>query len=94
MCKDALRSGSFMLFSDKKYQKLVLQIGAVGADIPKIKIEDGQTKALLKEELVAVKDGMKTIEVDTSGVKELFIYFEKLQSDAGYVVPLTTSYYK
>lgn len=92
--RDAVRSGSFMLFPDKKYQKLVLQIGAVGADIPKIKIEDSDTKALLKEESVAVKDGMKTIEVDISGVKELFIYFEKLNSDAGYVVPLTTSYYK
>ncbi|MCP1310258.1 hypothetical protein NI000_23790 [Paenibacillus tyrfis] len=89
--RDAVRSGSFMLFPDKKYQKLVLQIGA---DIPKIKIEDSDTKALLKEESVAVKDGMKTIEVDISGVKELFIYFEKLNSDAGYVVPLTTSYYK
>ncbi len=89
-----LRVGSFILEPKKKYKKLYLQIAAIGKDIGKIKIEDSDTKAILKTDTVALSDGMKTIEVDIAGVDSVYIYFENLNGDAGYMVPLTTSYYK
>ncbi|WP_236575682.1 stalk domain-containing protein [Paenibacillus sp. USDA918EY] len=87
------RSSSFMLFPKGKYQKLYLQVAAVGEDIDNFFIEDSEKNVKLKTEKVAVKDGLKTIVVDISGVNELFIYAD-VENKGALFVPLTTSYYK
>ncbi|BFH64581.1 stalk domain-containing protein [Paenibacillus azoreducens] len=87
------RSSSFMLFPKGKYQKLVLQVAAVGEDIDNFFIEDSGKKAKLKTDKLAVKDGLKTIEVDIAGVDELFIYAD-IKENGAMFVPLTTSYFK
>ncbi len=87
------RSSSFMLYPKGKYQKLYLQIAAIGEDIEQFKVEDSKSGTVLKTETVAVADGLKTIEVNIAGVHELYIHGNV--SDSGKVfVPLTTSYYK
>ena len=87
------RSSNFMLYPKGKYQKLVLQVAAVGEDIDNFAIEDSEKNVKLTTEKVAVSDGLKTIEVDIAGVNELYIYADVLNNGAMFV-PLTTSYYK
>ncbi|MEC0368768.1 stalk domain-containing protein [Paenibacillus chibensis] len=87
------RSSSFMLFPKGKYQKLYLQVAAVGENIDNFFVEDSDKNVKLKTESIAVKDGLKTIEVDIAGVSELFVYADVKKSGAMFV-PLTTSYYK
>ena len=90
---DGNRSASFMLYPKKKYQKLYLQIAAIGKDIDQLIIKDSDTGTELKATTVAVSDGLKTVEVDIGGVESLYVDAEA--SDGGTVfVPLTTSYYK
>ncbi|MFD0717558.1 stalk domain-containing protein [Paenibacillus sp. GCM10027626] len=87
------RNSSFMLYPKGKYQKLYLQVAAVGKDIEEIKVEDSGTNTVLAKESVAIDDGLKTIVVDISGVQELYIYAD-LDNGGKMFVPLTTSYYK
>ncbi|GGG04453.1 stalk domain-containing protein [Paenibacillus aceti] len=87
------RSSGFMLYPKGKYQKLVLQVAAIGEDIDNFFINDSERDVKLTSEKIAVKDGLKTIEVDIAGVNELFINADIL-NDGAMFVPLTTSYYK
>ncbi|MED5019062.1 stalk domain-containing protein [Paenibacillus chibensis] len=87
------RSSSFMLHPKGKYQKLYLQVAAVGEDIDNLYISDSEKDVKLKTDTISVKDGLKTIEVDIAGVNELFVYAD-LKSSGAMFVPLTTSYYK
>jgi len=87
------RSSGFMLYPKGKYQKLVLQVAATGNDIESFFVQDSKKDIKLKESTIAVKDGLKTIEVDIAGVEELFINAD-IKGDGGMFVPLTTSYFK
>jgi hypothetical protein len=90
---DGNRSASFMLYPKKQYQKLYLQIAAIGKDIDELVIKDSDADIELKTTTVAMTDGLKTVEVDIGGVQTLYVDAEA--SDGGSVfVPLTTSYYK
>ncbi|OXS60953.1 hypothetical protein B1A99_05320 [Cohnella sp. CIP 111063] len=87
------RSGSFMLYPKKKYQKLYLQVAAVGKDIEELTIqENGSMKELLQTS-VALGEGLKTIEVDIGGVEALYIHADLVDGGAMFV-PLIASYYK
>jgi len=84
-------AGSFMLVPDKKYQKLYLQVAALDQDAEVSIYESGSLK-LLKETKVLAQDGMATIEADIGGISE--IYVEVHSKGGGFVIPLSTSYYK
>lgn len=88
------RSVSFMLYPEGKYQTLVLQAAALGADIEELVIRDSDTDVTLKKTSLSVSEGMKTIEVNIAGSKSLYIYTSSVEEDGGLFVPLTTSYYK
>ncbi|WP_311198800.1 hypothetical protein [Paenibacillus hexagrammi] len=88
------RSASFMLYPEGKYQKLYLQVAATGSDIDEFIIEDSDKDVILKSTQVSISDGMKTIEVDIAGSKELYVHAEDVQEGGGVFIPLTTSYYK
>ncbi|RIX50774.1 hypothetical protein D3P08_18910 [Paenibacillus nanensis] len=91
---DATRGSSFMLYPNKEYQKLYLQIAAVGEDLEDIKIEDSDKDIILKRvEVLKVEDGLVTLEVDIGGVSTLFIHSDA-QKGGSVFIPLTTSYYK
>lgn len=86
--------GYTALTPDKKYQTLYLQIAALDEDIEHIEIKDHQANALLKRvENISTEDGMITIEVDVAGVETVTINVKKKRA-GGWVIPLTTSYYK
>jgi len=87
------RSSSFMLYPKKKYNKLYLQVAAVGKDIETIVFRDSDKDTELKQTAVAMNDGLVTIEVDIGGVNSLYISADIAQ-DGALFVPLTTSYYK
>lgn len=79
---------------DGKYQKLYLQIAALGSEIKDVRISDNDTHATLKTiESLSPGDGMQTIEIDITGVKNIAINLKK-ERDSGFIIPLTTSYYK
>lgn len=84
-------NGSIMLYPDKKYQTLQLQVGAIDAEV-KVSIYESGTLKLLKEAVVVVESGMTTVEADIGGISELYI--ELASTGGGFVVPLTTSAYK
>ncbi|QJD86361.1 stalk domain-containing protein [Cohnella herbarum] len=83
---------SIVLYPKKKYQKLYLQTAALGKDVELI-IRDSDTFRSLKTATVAVADGLKTIEVDIGGLDTISVMVES-QTDGGYFIPLTTSYFK
>lgn len=87
------RGTSFMLYPKGKYQKLVLQVAAIGSDIEKFEIIDSGKDIVLKTVSVNVADGLKTIEVDIGGVSELYINGD-VEAGGKVFVPLTTSYFK
>ncbi|GGD83199.1 stalk domain-containing protein [Paenibacillus nasutitermitis] len=87
------RGSSFMLYPKKKYNKLYLQVAAVGKDIEKISIKDTDTDTELKQTAVAMNDGLVTIEVDIGGVGSIFFHAD-VAADGALFIPLTTSYYK
>lgn len=77
-----------------KYKTLVLQFAAIEKEVESIEIIDNDTNALLKKvEAVTIEEGLKTIEVDISGVKNIAINVKK-PKEGGFLIPLTTSYYK
>ena len=82
-----------MLYPKGKYQKLYLQVAAIGEDVEELVVKDSGKDIILKQESVTVADGLKTIVVDIGGVSELYIYGD-LKDSGKLFVPLTTSYYK
>ncbi|SFF01146.1 Copper amine oxidase N-terminal domain-containing protein [Paenibacillus algorifonticola] len=90
---DSARSSSFILEPKKKYQKLYLQIAAVGQDLGKLTVKDTETDTILKATEINVADGLVTVEVDIGGANQLFVYADA-KGDGAVFVPLTTSYYK
>ncbi|KAA9008572.1 hypothetical protein F4V43_00095 [Paenibacillus spiritus] len=87
------RGASFMLYPKGKYTKLYLQVAAVGKDVEEIFVQDADTDIKLKIGTVAVSEGIKTFEVDISGVNDLFVHAD-VKSGGSLFVPLTTSFYK
>lgn len=87
------RGSSFMLYPEGKYQKLYLQVAAIGKDIQDLKVQDGDTDTVLKKQDVKMEDGLVTIEVDIAGVKELFVHMN-VKNGGSVFIPLTSSYYK
>lgn len=77
-----------------KYKKLYLQFTAIDKDVEYIEIKDISKNTLLKKvENISLASGMQTIEVDITGVKHISIDVKK-ENDGGFMIPLTTSYYK
>ncbi|MFD3262177.1 stalk domain-containing protein [Paenibacillus lentus] len=77
-----------------KYMKLYLQFAAIDKEVEHVEIIDQDKNALLKKvEGITPESGMQTIEVDITGVKNISINVKK-DKDGGYMIPLTTSYYK
>lgn len=87
------RGSSFMLYPDKKYQKLYIQVAAIGADIEDFTVQDSDTDTVLKKRNITPEEGLVTIEVDIAGVRSLYISGD-VEDGASMFVPLTTSYYK
>lgn len=87
------RGSSFMLYPKGKYQKLYLQVAAIGSDIEDFKIQDSDTDTVLKKQNIAVEDGLVTIEVNIAGVDSLFVH-GTVVSGGSVFIPLTSSYYK
>lgn len=88
------RSTSFMLYPNKEYQTLYLQIAAVSGDITDFTIQDGDTQTTLKKiDVIKAEEGLITVQADIAGVKSLYIHGD-VKGDTAVFVPLTTSYYK
>lgn len=87
------RSASFMLYPEGKYQKLYLQVAAIGQDIEEFFVKDSDTDVKLEIDSVSISDSLKTFEIDISGVDSLYVH-AKVQDGGSIFVPLTTSYYK
>ena len=88
------RGSGFTLNPNKEYQKLYLQIAAVGEDIEELIIKDSDKNTILKQvDVIKVSDGLVTIEVDIGGVKSIYVTGDA-KSDGAVFVPLTTSYFK
>ncbi|MGN7356395.1 stalk domain-containing protein [Paenibacillus sp. SAF-054] len=87
------RGSSFMLYPKGKYQKLYLQVAAIGSDIEDFKIQDSDTDTVLKKQNITVEDGLVTIEVDVAGVDSLFVH-GTVKTGGSVFIPLTSSYYK
>lgn len=90
---DGNRSSGFMLYPKGKYQKLYLQVAAVGKDIEEFFVQDSDTDAKLEIDTIDVAEGLKTFEIDISGVETLFVH-SNLKDGGSIFIPLTTSYYK
>lgn len=87
------RGTSFMLYPKGKYQKLYLQVAAIGSDITDFHVLDSKTDTVLKKQNISVEDGLITIEVNIAGVDSLFVHGD-VERDGSVFIPLTTSYYK
>lgn len=87
------RGSSFMLYPKGKYQKLYLQVAAIGSDIEEFMINDSDTDTTLKKQEIRVEDGLVTLEVDIAGVKSLFVHGQ-VKNGGSVFIPLTSSYYK
>lgn len=87
------RGSSFMLYPNKKYQKLYIQVAAIGADIEGFTVQDSDTDTVLKKRDITTEEGLTTIEVDIAGVSKLYVT-GKVKDGASMFIPLTTSYYK
>lgn len=82
-----------MLYPKGKYQKLYLQVAAVGEDIEEFFVQDSETDAKLEIDTIDVAEGLKTFEIDISSVETLFVHSD-LNDGGSIFIPLTTSYYK
>lgn len=77
-----------------KFQKLILQFATIEKEAESVEIRDIDTNALLKKvEGIVPASGIQTIEVDIAGVKNISIDV-KQATDGGFIIPLTTSFYK
>jgi hypothetical protein len=86
------RSSGFTLYPKGKYQKLYIQVAAVEKDIESFFVQD-QDDVKLKIDTIDVTEGLKTFEIDISGVESLYVHSE-LKEGGSIFIPLTTSYYK
>lgn len=88
------RSSSFMLYPKGQYQKLYLQVAAIGESIENFHVKDADNDILLKQVAkISPEDGLVTIEVNIGGVDELYIYADA-KNNGKMFVPLLNSYYK
>ena len=87
------RSSGFILSPKGKYQKLYLQVAAVGKDIDDFFVQDNESDAKLEIDSIHVSEGLKTFEIDISGVETLYVHAE-IEDGGSMFIPLTTSYYK
>ncbi|THF78062.1 stalk domain-containing protein [Cohnella fermenti] len=90
---DGNRSSSFMLYPKGRYQKLYLQVAAIGKDVEGLFVKDSDSDIELKATTLDVADGLATVEVDIGGVDSLYVYAD-VEDGGSMFVPLTTSYYK
>ncbi|MNE77266.1 hypothetical protein D3C80_1735680 [compost metagenome] len=82
-----------MLYPDKKYQKLYIQVAAIGGDIKDFTIQDSDTDTVLKKQTITAEQGLVTIEANIAGVSKIYVTGQ-VKDGASMFVPLTTSYYK
>ncbi|MEI2397264.1 MULTISPECIES: stalk domain-containing protein [Paenibacillus] len=87
------RGSSFMLYPNKKYQKLYIQVAAIGTDIKNFTVQDSDTDTVLKKLNITPEEGLVTVEVDIAGVSSIYVTGD-VQDGSSMFVPLTTSYYK
>ncbi|AIQ29291.1 stalk domain-containing protein [Paenibacillus sp. FSL R7-0297] len=87
------RGSSFMLYPNKKYQKLYIQVAAIGTDIKDFTVQDSDTDTVLKKLNITPEEGLVTVEVDIAGVSSIYVTGD-VQDGSSMFVPLTTSYYK
>lgn len=87
------RGSSFMLYPNKKYQKLYIQVAAIGTDIKDFTVQDSDTDTVLKKLNITPEEGLITVEVDIAGVSSIYVTGD-VQDGSSMFVPLTTSYYK
>lgn len=87
------RGSSFMLYPNKKYQKLYIQVAAIGTDIKDFTVQDSDTDTVLKKLNITPEQGLVTVEVDIAGVSSIYVTGD-VQDGSSMFVPLTTSYYK
>lgn len=87
------RGSSFMLYPDKKYQKLYIQVAAIGGDIKDFTIQDSDTDTVLKKQTITAEQGLVTIEANIAGVSKIYVTGQ-VKDGASMFIPLTTSYYK
>lgn len=87
------RGSSFMLYPNKKYQKLYIQVAAIGTDIKDFTVQDSYTDTVLKKLNITPEQGLVTVEVDIAGVSSIYVTGD-VQDGSSMFVPLTTSYYK
>lgn len=65
----------------------------MGKDIDNFFVQDNGTDAKLEIDTIDMAEGLKTFEIDISGVETLFIHSD-LKEGGSIFIPLTTSYYK
>jgi hypothetical protein len=87
------RGSSFMLYPNKKYQKLYIQVAAIGTDIKDFTVQDSDTDTVLKKLNITPEEGLVTVEVDIARVSSIYVTGD-VQDGSSMFVPLTTSYYK
>ncbi|CAH1191223.1 hypothetical protein PAECIP111892_00551 [Paenibacillus auburnensis] len=87
------RGSSFMLYPKNKYQKLYIQVAAIGGDIKDFTIQDSDTDTVLKKQNITAEQGLVTIEADIAGVDSIYVTGQ-VEDGAAMFIPLTTSYYK
>lgn len=87
------RGSSFMLYPNKKYQKLYIQVAAIGTDIKDFTVQDSDTDTVLKKLNITPEEGLVTVEVNIAGVSSIYVTGD-VQDGSSMFVPLTTSYYK
>lgn len=87
------RGSSFMLYPNNKYQKLYLQVAAIGGDIEDFTIMDSVTNTVLKRQNITAEQGLITIEANIAGVSEIYVSGD-VEDGESVFIPLTTSYYK
>lgn len=93
---DALgnRSTGFMLFPKGQYQKLYLQIAAIGQPIEELVIKDSDNNIVLKKvSSIDPSEGIVTVEANIGGVDSVYVTGNVKQGGKVFI-PLTTSYYK
>lgn len=87
---------SFMLYPQGNYQTLALQIAILGEEDAEVVLRDLDSNAVLRTvPATGGTDGLVTIEADIAGVKTVVVEIKKEDNaSGGFIVPLTTSYYK
>ncbi|MEQ7049675.1 hypothetical protein ABN764_03315 [Paenibacillaceae sp. P-4] len=91
---DSSQAPSIIVTPNKKYQKIVIKLAAIDQELTNIEISDLDKNALLKKvDSILPEDGLKEIEANIGGVKNVVISFQ-VKDGGGYFIPLIDSYYK